>query len=100
MGSARVTSFAEPSIFPIIAPQHSLGKVASACATITFQASGSTLIICVYLRPSAAELLFVPERRAVVLGRAVVQHGDDHAGTAFVDQAAADGPRGVDVRAG
>jgi uncharacterized membrane protein YbhN (UPF0104 family) len=63
IGSARVTTFESPSIFPIIAPQHSFGKVASACFTITSHASAQLVsfsVICVI----CGLFFFVPERLA------------------------------------
>src|ERR1700719_3941849 len=48
MGTAPVTCLVpDSSVRPIITPQHSLGKVASACETIMFHASESIVIISV-----------------------------------------------------
>src|SRR5260370_2290514 len=61
------TSFASPSTRPSIAPQHSLGYVERACATISCQGSLATRIIS----------NLVPKMLAQILVRAVAQNRDD-----------------------
>src|SRR5579863_4027690 len=92
MGTAPVTRFSSPSMRPIMAPQHSLGNLDSAWATITFHASLSILIIGSYLL-----ILFIPEGLAEVLGGSVAEEGHDHSFAAFLHQTAADFACGVNV---
>src|SRR6516225_5223860 len=75
MGTATVTCFWPLSMFPIMAPQHSFGNLASAWPTITPHASESILII--------------PERFTQIFGRAVGKYGHDDAAPSFLDQPSA-----------
>src|SRR5438874_320182 len=80
---ATSTSFASPSTRPSIAPQHSLGYAARACATISCQGSLATRII----------LIFVPKMFAQILVGAVAQDRDDEAALPARRQLPADLPR-------
>src|SRR5579859_6395446 len=64
---AASTSFESPSTRPSIAPQHSFGYVARACATISRQGSPATRIM----------LLLVPKMFAQILVGAVAEYRDD-----------------------
>src|SRR5438270_9632293 len=80
---ATSTSFASPSTRPSIAPQHSLGYAARACATISCQGSLATRII----------LILVPKMLAQILVRAVAQDRNDEPALPARYEIATDLPR-------
>src|SRR3954451_12389684 len=84
------TIFVSSSTVPSIAPQHSLGYVWRACATMAAHGSDSIRII----------ELVVPEVFAEVFLGAVAEHRDDRAGFAPRHQVARDQGRSVDIAAG
>src|SRR5579859_3234915 len=87
---ATSTSFASPSTRPSIAPQHSLGYVARACATISRQGSPATRIM----------LLLVPKVFTQIFVGAVAQDRDDEPALPSRRHIASNPPRRPHVAAG